>query len=395
MHKRLLESRLEMMGLLMKGANTILLGFCISVLCNCIGSSASNIRRGEGRIDGQNTNTMTQSTSIRSNWTRIPLPVEQAVMLSASDERLFAVGVDGIVEIDATLGTKLLDMPSMVSKLLTKDGGISFIPKEVKQEIGGDHRQKLKDLCRLESTVFVVNRLISFGPCEHTAQLWSFSLGREKNERSVVIDFTYSTFPYSDSDDPVYGPVGVVKVGNQAMLPSNLRSGPAILKLRQDNSSFDVIWRGKSSVGSILSIDFFESQGLMLTSKGQLLRSNDWGKTWSTFSQIPGEFVGRVSQLKFRDQNEAYIIGVGGIVLFTNDSGRTWGSQESNTKGDLYKIVVDSKRAALLADFKLLLVSDNNADWQILDFDRDRRIDDIMLKNGKVFVLSESTLYVQ
>jgi Photosynthesis system II assembly factor YCF48 len=369
------------------------LGLGISIISSCLLISSADSRSVAPMGADQQAGGSKKPASSPHEWTKVHLPIEQAEILVSDNERIFAVGVDGIAEIGLDHNAKKINLPTNSSSLLTKDGGLSLIAPDAKVKKAGNQKLSAEGLCHPASAIFIDDRLYSVGPCEHTGQMWSFGLSKSK-DKSFTLDFTYSTYPHSDTGDPVYGPDSVVKIADIAIFPSQLDIGPAIMGMSDKASTLKIIWHGDKSDGSILSTDFIGSNGIMLMSKGRLMRSEDGGETWNSFSEVPKEYEGKIWQIKLRSTNEVYVIGQDGLILHSFDAGKTWSKQESNAKGPLYKITLDEKRVIVLEEFKTLLMSDDRQSWKELEFDRNKRIDDVLICREQIYVLSESTLYV-
>ncbi len=54
---------------------------------------------------------------------------------------------------------------------------------------------------------------------------------------------------------------------------------------------------------------------------GRLFRSSDKGKTWQDSNT---DSPSSLTSIKFRSHNNGVIVGLDGVVLYTNDAGETW-----------------------------------------------------------------------
>ena len=73
---------------------------------------------------------------------------------------------------------------------------------------------------------------------------------------------------------------------------------------------------------------------------GLILHTENGGKTWQRQESYTGNFLDDVF---FISETEGWIVGKEGLVLHTKDSGQNWRPQHTNTKTDLKAIYISSK----------------------------------------------------
>jgi photosystem II stability/assembly factor-like uncharacterized protein len=71
-----------------------------------------------------------------------------------------------------------------------------------------------------------------------------------------------------------------------------------------------------------------------------VLRTADGGESWLPIS-MPVRST--LLSVRFADEEHGWIVGRGGVILRSEDSGRTWVRQESRTNQNLYALFVDKK----------------------------------------------------
>lgn len=333
-------------------------------------------------------------TGNHQGWSMIQLPVENATALVGDGNLLLAIGADGIAAIGPNNGAQKRAVPAQLADFLSKDGGLTLISELRRNGASKNNSENSREFCDPESAAVSEGRLYVFALCEHTSQVWSVDL-TDSQSHAFLTEFTYSTYPKSNADDTVFGPTSVAKVGNAILFPAALESGPAILKLDTRIPAFRLIWKGGRHEGVLLSVSFADEVGKMLMSDGSILVSEDLGKTWKHFGQIPPQYVGKVWRIAFADLREGYIAGENGIVLQTRDGGKTWIKAAIDTDGSIYDVAVDRNRAVIVADFKTILTNEKGGIWHRLDFAAGGRIEDVEIHKGRLFVLSRSKLYVQ
>ena len=75
--------------------------------------------------------------------------------------------------------------------------------------------------------------------------------------------------------------------------------------------------------------------------RGTVLRTVDGGATWS---KIPVPVRNTLLSVQFVDDDNGWIVGRGGVVLHSSDSGLTWLQQDSRTDKNLYALFMDKKK---------------------------------------------------
>lgn len=73
---------------------------------------------------------------------------------------------------------------------------------------------------------------------------------------------------------------------------------------------------------------------------GVILRTENGGATWET---VKTNFSKTFLRVDFADDKNGWIVGYGGTILRSNDRGRTWILQDSNTKDHLYGLYMMKK----------------------------------------------------
>lgn len=327
-------------------------------------------------------------------WKEISLPIEQPLMLISKSNDILVVGKDGIVKIGEKDELQKLSFNSQSSEYLTSDGGLSF----PKHKVGNDYNKVIDiepdKLCDIDTATILNNRLVALGTCEHTSQLWSFNLTDNPSDKSYIINYTYSTYPNADVDDPVYGPINVTNAHDKIFLPSNLKTGPALLEISENPLKPKIIWKGNENDGVILSFDLIQNEGAILTSNGKLFISDKNLKNWTLLSKISQDIADKAWQLKFLNRDEGFLIGQDGLLLYSSDGGKNWNPQVIDTRKSLYKIVTDNSQSVIMADFKSIFAYRAANDWENISLDENRRVDDIALNDGKIFVLCENKVFV-
>lgn len=95
---------------------------------------------------------------------------------------------------------------------------------------------------------------------------------------------------------------------------------------------------------TLYNVDFRDSQeGYAVGGNrgvGVILRTEDGGATWET---VKTNFSKTFLRVDFADDKNGWIVGYGGTILRSNDRGKTWITQDSGTKGNLYGLFMMKK----------------------------------------------------
>src|SRR5260370_12752822 len=82
----------------------------------------------------------------------------------------------------------------------------------------------------------------------------------------------------------------------------------------------------------ILGLSFVNSTGTAVGDNGTILRTTDWGETWTAQSSGTTHYLIGVSLV---DESIGTAVGYQGTILRTTDGGTTWTPQDSGTLFDL------------------------------------------------------------
>ncbi len=116
---------------------------------------------------------------------------------------------------------------------------------------------------------------------------------------------------------------------------------------------------------AISSVQFFDSQNLIATGEfGLLARSEDGGANWSLLDPIPNEFFPMTSY--FSDPSTGWVAGLGGTILYTDDAGQSWQSQETPTDSPIYNFYARDGRLFAFGDHGTVLEQQHSL-WRKLD----------------------------
>jgi photosystem II stability/assembly factor-like uncharacterized protein len=116
---------------------------------------------------------------------------------------------------------------------------------------------------------------------------------------------------------------------------------------------------------------------------GLILVTNNNGKTWE---RRPTDTIKALSAISLADGKHAFIVGSGGTVLATEDGGVTWRSQPSGSKDQLLGVhALSSTHVYLVGAFGTLLsTSDGGGTWTRHEIKWDQLIGKIINESGYI-----------
>lgn len=134
----------------------------------------------------------------------------------------------------------------------------------------------------------------------------------------------------------------------------------------------------------LLAIDGSEGGKKVAVGKsGLILMTNNNGKTWERRATDTSKVLAAIS---FGDSNHAFVVGNGGTLLATDDGGSTWRSQASGSKDQLLGVhALDSRNAHVVGAFGTLLsTSDGGRSWTRHEIKWDQLIGKIIHESGYI-----------
>lgn len=142
----------------------------------------------------------------------------------------------------------------------------------------------------------------------------------------------------------------------------------AQIKLSRDggNSFRDV--RVLATDAKLRAIAFADpATGIIAGEKGLILRTEDGGRTWT---QLPAVTEENLREAVFQGAN-AWIAGHGGVILHSADHGRTWTRQTSGTTFPLESIHFANERLGWAAGWNgvILRTMDGGSTWETIKTD--------------------------
>jgi photosystem II stability/assembly factor-like uncharacterized protein len=130
----------------------------------------------------------------------------------------------------------------------------------------------------------------------------------------------------------------------------------------------------KMSWGGLRDITFVDDQ-VGYTAGAGVEKSVNGGSSWND-TNPPGGFYWAVD---FINQDQGWVVGENGKIIFTNDGGDNWQDQDSGTNTDLYGVSFVNQNDGFVAgdDGIVLITADGGANWVEEDSGTGQWINDI------------------
>lgn len=91
----------------------------------------------------------------------------------------------------------------------------------------------------------------------------------------------------------------------------------------------------------LYNLDFRDdNDGYVVGKGGVILRTTNGGNTWE---KVDTNFKETFMRVDFADDKNGWVVGYRGDILRSGDRGRTWVRQESGTNQHLYGLFMDKK----------------------------------------------------
>jgi photosystem II stability/assembly factor-like uncharacterized protein len=121
---------------------------------------------------------------------------------------------------------------------------------------------------------------------------------------------------------------------------------------------------------------------------GLVLNTNDGGKSWN--SQRYGSDLPQLYAVKFLDDHHGWAMGQAGSLIQTTDGGKHWSSVEIATKRDLYNTSLDGQRGIIVGDGVALASSDGGSSWRPMSLKNEGQwLSGVMLKSSEAIAVGQ------
>jgi photosystem II stability/assembly factor-like uncharacterized protein len=224
------------------------------------------------------------------------------------------------------------------------------------------HRDRLYDVAALDGTLFVVG---------HPGRLL----------RSRDGGGSFEDVAAGQNEDALFS-VAFNAKGQGAIVG---RSGVLLLSDDKGASWKKSVIKVDDELPNLFAVEVLPSGALVAVGEfGAIVRSEDHGKTWSRSSysiELPTSTVcgveaehensdvvneARLTDVRFMDEKSGFSVGEFGLIIKTEDGGRTWKRQNSCSESTLYGVSVISAKHLLAvgAEGAVLETTDGGATWK-------------------------------
>lgn len=180
-------------------------------------------------------------------------------------------------------------------------------------------------------------------------------------------------------------------VGNRTWVVGNEETGGIVL-FAQGDTDWKQIWKSARRK-SLSGVDFIdETHGWCVGGNGLILQTNDGGKSWKS-QKTPKQ--SNLLSIAFADTTNGYTVGVNGTILGTRNGGKTWVVQNSGIRENLTKVVVVGPAEAwVIGQNRTVLFTTNSGEhWQKLTVGTEAEISDITSKDGEIWLVAGGTIF--
>jgi photosystem II stability/assembly factor-like uncharacterized protein len=131
-----------------------------------------------------------------------------------------------------------------------------------------------------------------------------------------------------------------------------------------------------------LNATYFSSptKGWIVGEFGLVLHTEDGGRTWT--AQRSGSDLPQLYSVKFIDDQRGWASGQAGSLIRTTDGGKRWTTVEIDSKRDLYNVSVDGQRLIIVGDGIAFGSDDTGSSWKEIRLNsEDRWLAGVLVKD--------------
>jgi hypothetical protein len=369
----------------------------LTAMCSCVQNRAA-VQENNAEILRKPPPTV-EVKSNNSKWIKTEVPFGKSGEVIIFDNKGSAAIVGkGFLLLSRDDGNSWREMKGgKGSDLYTNDGGKTYKNNDGKDAGKNESLISINRMCSVEKAVFAPDgkRLYVFCICEHHAELWSIPTNGDSDSWQVISfvsdEKDYETGPYQH----------LVLAGDKVLVDAVFPQGISLLSTNDSGKTWNAFWSERQAPRSV-GLDFIDEQrGWMLLGDGKLLRTENKGRTWETFSQIPAEAIGEITSLDFVSSTNGFIAGDKGLIFATKDGGQTWQRQVSGTDNFLYEIAAanEKKAWAVGEDATVLETDDGGETWRKIDLNINNSealfndIYNLTIKDEKAWIIAGKFIY--
>lgn len=315
------------------------------------------------------------------NWIRVESPI-RLMKFARTDSDFAAVGEEGVITFNVSGEQLDVNVIGNGASYLSDDGGITT-------KYQGSKPADDDGFCSPESAVLIRSKVFIIAGCEHRLKVTVGDL--DKNDPS----WQFHNFTYCSTCEPpgtVDGPTEIAVMGTSVVFLSMLGDTTALMVPDHQSKTFYPIWKTKSEFGNMVEVNFIDQHGLMITSTGNILKSEDSGKSWKKYSEVPAEIKGRVYSSEFRNREDGFLTGEDAIVYSTVDGGKSWNREEMGISNDVAYLSVGDAMTAVSNDEGNIEIKVRNK-WISMSAP-EGILTDIQIVGNRIAVLVEGGLYI-
>lgn len=179
------------------------------------------------------------------------------------------------------------------------------------------------------------------------------------SDTNILVMTEHKIF-YSDNISSGYEEVYITVASLNAMKATEnitIAVGDNGFAVKSSGSDFSEIDFGVVVSSDLLGVSIYESNIWIVGTGGTIMHSNNSGVNWSDQSYFENI---QLNDGDFMNSSHGWLVGDGGLILYTTDSGLNWASVNSGASTDLNAIDVETSeqnRIWIVGDFGVFLFS--------------------------------------
>lgn len=219
---------------------------------------------------------------------------------------------------------------------ITANGGKSFINSN-NNSLGEIDIEKM---CQIETARLTDSGLFfAKTNCSDSSQIWSIPI-EDMSKNWFVTTFTHES--ESSKDTYLIRP-NLKSVGNKIFISSILPQGHSLLTTNDDGFTWVPFWTSPSE--RIVDYDFLsEDLIFVLTNQGNLIQISNYGQKQKIITTIPEQIADEIRGMLFVDLRMAILVGQKGLIMITNDQGKSWKSFNVSPTVNWYKAIASDDK---------------------------------------------------
>jgi photosystem II stability/assembly factor-like uncharacterized protein len=185
--------------------------------------------------------------------------------------------------------------------------------------------------------------------------------------------------------------------GNTAYAGGVVGEQPVLFVAADGGRTWQPRWWGRPGDHAPRALHLIdEKRGIMLVADGTLLRTWDGCSTWLPVGAIPLDASDDATGMSWADERVGYVVGRGGLVLTTRDSGRSWQRCRVSAVHDLNTVLaISSEDAWVVGNAGTVLRTDNGgSNWERLELGIGEDLRSIAWNSRAIWMVGDGSVWI-